>query len=108
MHNLCDDVGLPESFQPRATVRNSESRVVRVSLSKTEKSTSTAFYLGPISEATLDDTAPEDTEMSRLLDRSFYAARAKVSATRGLHSCQDLRLALHETVSSCPHESEAA
>ena len=31
-----------------------------------------------------------------------------VSATRGLDSFQDLRLALHETVSSCPHKSGAA
>ena len=45
MHNLCDDVGLPASFKPLATVRNSEYRVVRVRVSKTEKSTSTAFYL---------------------------------------------------------------
>ena len=69
MHNLCDDVGLPASFQLLATVRNSEYRVVRVS--KTEKSTSTAFYLVLFQEATLDDTAPEDPEMSRLLDRPF-------------------------------------
>ena len=71
MHNLCDDVGLPASFQPLATVRNSEYRVVRVRVSKTEKSTSTAFYLVRFQEATVDDTAPEDPEMSRLLDRPF-------------------------------------
>ena len=48
-----------------------EYRVVRVRVSKTEKSTSTAFYLVRFQEATLDDTAPEDPEMSRLLDRPF-------------------------------------
>ena len=73
MHSLCDDVGLPANFQPLATVRNSEYRVVRVRVrvSKTEKSTSTAFYLVRFQEATLDNTAPEDPEMSGLLDRPF-------------------------------------
>ena len=104
---------LPASFQPLATVGNSEYHVDASPLAKPVLLFDPQLLnLCPQSEskkkATLDDTAPEDPEMSRLFDRPFAQRVPDVSATRGLDSFQDLRLALHETVSSCPHQSGAA
>ena len=76
-------------------------------VSKTEKSTSTAFYLVQFQEATLDDTAPEDPEMSRLLNRPFTQ---RMPRSPPLGDWIPVRIfgSLFINSSSCPHESEAA